>query len=81
MATPTLMEFMGALITIERFLVAEAEKAKAAFPALAPRIDELLAQLKLAERTLASLSAAKAELDVILTGNGPVVHKDEDFAG
>ena len=80
MATPSTMEFVSALITIERYLVAEAEKVKAAFPALAGRVDELLANMKLAERTLETLASVSLELKVLATGSGPVVHKDEDMA-
>ena len=80
MATPSLMEFMGALITIERFLVAEAEKVKAAFPALSAQVDELMSRLKLEERTLETLAAVHGELRALTTGNGPVVHKPEDMA-
>lgn len=80
MATPTLMEFAAALITIERFLVAEAEKLKARFPEQAAAIDAVVAQLKLSERTLETLTAVWQELQLFGSGAGPVVHKPEDMA-
>ena len=80
MATPTMMEFVAALITIERFLKAEAEKLKARFPEHAASIDAVLEKLALSERTLAALTLAWQELQVFSTGKGPVVHKDEDMA-
>ena len=80
MATPTLMEFMSALLTIERFLKAEAEKLKARFPEQAAAIDLIISKLDISDRTLETLTAVWQELQVVATGVGPVVHKDEDFA-
>ena len=80
MATPTMMEFVEALITIERFLKAEAETLKVKFPQYAASIDAVIAKLALSERTLEALTLAWKELQVFTTGNGPVVHKPEDMA-
>ena len=75
-----MMDFVAALITIERFLKAEAEKLKVRFPEQAAAIDAVLAKLALSERTLEALTLAWKELQVFATGNGPVVHKPEDMA-
>ena len=80
MATPTMMEVMGALITIERFLKAEAEKLKERFPAQADAIQRIIDSISVQERTLEALAAAWSELQVLATGRGPVVHKPEDMS-
>lgn len=80
MATPTLMEFMSALLTIERFLKAKGEELKERFPEQAADIDRVLAYLNVQERTLTTLTAVWQELQVVATGSGPVCHDPVDFA-
>ena len=80
MATPTLMEFMSALLTIERYLKAFGEKLKLEHPEQATLLDAILAKLNVSERTLETLTAVWAELQALTTGSGPVVHKPEDLA-
>lgn len=80
MATPTLMEFTAALLTIERYLKAKGEELKAKYPDQALAIDAVLTRLDLVDRTLATLTVVYQELEVIATGSGPVVHKPEDLA-
>mgnify|MGYP001297308421 CR=1 FL=1 len=80
MATPTLMDFMSALLTIERYLKAVGEKLKLEHPEQATLVDAILAQLNVSERTLEVVTLVWGELQVVGTGSGPVVHKPEDLA-
>lgn len=80
MATPTLMEFMSALLTIERYLKAWGEKLKLEHPEQATLLDAVLAKLNLSERTLEVLTDVWAELQLVATGQGPVSHDPVDLA-
>ena len=80
MATPTLAEFLSALLTIERYLKAFGEKLKLEHPEQATLVDAILAKLNVSERTLEALTAVWAELQVLGTGSGPVSHDPVDLA-
>lgn len=80
MATPTLMDFMTALLTIELYLKAMGEKLSLEHPEQATLIDAILAKLNVSERTLEAVTVVWGELQVLGTGIGPVVHEPENLA-
>ena len=80
MATPTLMDFLSALVTVERFLLAKAAELREKYPAFATDIDRLVEYLNIHGRTIETLAVVWKELEVLGTGSGPVGHDPVDLA-
>lgn len=80
MSTPTLAEFMAALLVVEGFLLAKVDELRAKFPEYSADLDRLVDYLKVHGRTLETLTLVAKELQVLGAGEGPVEHDPVDLA-
>lgn len=80
MTSPSLADFLAALVVIEQFLMTKLADLKVKFPQYASDLDKLVAYLNVNGRTLETLALVAQELQVLATGEGPVTTDDVDLA-
>lgn len=78
--TPSWQEVMAAIAAVEVWLHAVIAELRDKYPDKADILDRLDDALKVQERSIQSLVAIAAELQVLRGGKGPVVHDPVDHA-
>ena len=80
MSTPTITEFIGALLIIEQYLRVKITELMTRFPESKEFLEDLLARLNASAATLEVLGAVSKELSAFVSGKGPVSHDPVDLA-